>query len=45
MTKHKDSKRYVPLWDLCGGGHVRLYILYIRIRKRVRLNYSQCMHA
>ena len=22
MTKHKDSKRYVPILDLRGGGHV-----------------------
>ena len=20
---HTDSKRYVPIWDLRGGGHVR----------------------
>ena len=23
IIKHKDSKRYVPIWDLQGGGHVR----------------------
>ena len=23
LTKHKDSKRYVPIWDLRGGGHIR----------------------
>ena len=29
LTKHKDSKRYVPIWNLRGGFHVRrAHLLY-----------------
>ena len=34
LTKHKDSKRYVPIWDLRGGGHV------IRARRPDATNYT-----
>ena len=46
--KQKDSKRYVPIWDLRGGGHVYAYmIIYICIygtRTHVHAYIYICMH-
>ena len=34
MTNHKDSERYVPIWDQRGGGHIR------RARRPDATNYT-----